>query len=150
MKKIFYLLNRIGRGNKCTFGEFSKANYATLIGYTLEDEDRGLKQTMTKAETLKIKVKGETAIGTGLYRLVVRMSPSKKQLRVYVENVTGFDGVQVHSGNTISDTLGCPLLGAKQDFKNNRVYECKAVNDQLLKEIQANEKIGIESYLIIL
>ena len=41
---------------------------------TLEDKDRGLKSTMTEEEIFDVKVKGKTAIPTGLYSLAYTFS----------------------------------------------------------------------------
>lgn len=66
---------------------------------TVEDVDRGLNQNMTEAQVLKIKVKDETAIPTGTYKLEVTMSPKFKRELIMVCDVPGFVGIRVHRGN---------------------------------------------------
>lgn len=87
---------------------------------TLEDTDRGLKQSMPLWEIEQKKVYGQTAIPTGKYDLLMTYSPkfaTKSWAKPYngrlplVNNVQGFSGVRIHPGNTASDTLGCILVG---------------------------------------
>ena len=96
-----------------------KANYTIGNFYindvkqcnSLEDEDRGLKQTMSVDEIAKMKVYGETAIPTGRYQVVWTYSDHFKKNMPLLLNVPGYAGVRIHSGNTPADTLGCILLG---------------------------------------
>lgn len=89
---------------------------------TLEDRDRGLKQTMTDAEIKKIKVPNETAIPTGKYRLLLNIkSPKFGDRQFYaqtcngyvprIDNVPCYSGVLIHCGNTDKDSSGCILVG---------------------------------------
>lgn len=89
---------------------------------TLEDRDRGLKQTMTDAEIKKIKVPNETAIPTGKYRLLLNIkSPKFSDRQFYaqtcngyvprIDNVPCYSGVLIHCGNTDKDSSGCILVG---------------------------------------
>ena len=89
---------------------------------TLEDTDRGLKNTDTLATIQNKKVYGETAIPTGLYKIEMNVvSPKYNSIKWYqdlckgkmprVLNVPGFEGVLIHPGNTPLDTLGCILVG---------------------------------------
>lgn len=74
---------------------------------TLEDKDRGLKQTMTESEILKTKVNHETAIPIGEYEVTINIvSPKFSQKAFYksinngkvprILNVKGFDGILFH------------------------------------------------------
>lgn len=83
---------------------------------TLEDKDRGLKQTDTLEQIKKVKVKDETAIPIGTYKVTLSYSPRFKKILPLIENVKGFDGIRIHSGNTNKDTSGCLLVG-----KNTKV-----------------------------
>lgn len=88
---------------------------------TLEDTDRGLKQSMKLEEVLKIKVKGKTAIPTGTYKItldVVSQKFSKKNVYKFCKgklprlvDVLGYLGVLMHIGNKPEDTDGCVLVG---------------------------------------
>ena len=94
---------------------------------TLEDTDRGLKQTDSRTYIMSRKVYGETAIPKGEYTVVLNvLSPKysasswyKKTTGGYMPrllSVPGFDGILIHSGSSAIDTLGCILVG-----KNTRV-----------------------------
>ena len=78
---------------------------------TLEDTDRGLAQYMSVPEILAVKIKGETAIPVGDYKLTRTYSPRFKRLVPQIMNVKGFSGVRIHAGSTAKDTEGCPLVG---------------------------------------
>ena len=72
---------------------------------TLEPQWRDLKSQQ--------KVKGQTAIPEGEYKIV--MSPSAKFHRnmPYLKDVPQFEGIMIHPGNTVKDTMGCILVGVK-------------------------------------
>ena len=87
-----------------------KVNGISMID-TLEDKDRGLKDTMSTDEILNIEVKHETAIPAGNYYIDITYSSRfKKQLPIIL-NVKGFDGIRFHSGNSDKDSSGCVILG---------------------------------------
>ena len=95
---------------------------------TLEDKDRGLKNTMTLAEVKKLKITGTTAIPTGTYSVNMNViSPRYSSKDWYIKNchgakmprleeVPGFIGILIHPGNTAAETEGCLLVG-KNDVK---------------------------------
>ena len=72
---------------------------------TLEPQWRDLKKEK--------KVRGKTAIPEGKYKIV--MSPSAKFHRnmPYLKDVPQFEGIMIHPGNTVKDTIGCILVGVK-------------------------------------
>ena len=117
-------LKRIARKQTYTIGRLY-INGAYFCD-TIEDTDRGLRQDMSPAVIRAIKRKGITAIPTGRYRVTLDVqSPKFKNKEIYkfcdgylprLINVTGFDGVLIHVGNTAKDTEGCLLVG-----KNTRV-----------------------------
>ena len=89
---------------------------------TLEDRDRGLKQSMKTEEILKIKIPSETAIPTGTY--IIRMdivSQKYSGIKWYLDNFSGrmprldvvkaFVGILFHPGTTALDSAGCILVG---------------------------------------
>ena len=59
------------------------------------------------------KVKGSTAIPSGIYG--IKFSPSAKFNRMmpYLVNVPLFEGIMFHPGNTLKDTAGCILVGER-------------------------------------
>lgn len=77
--------------------------------YILEDKDRGLIQSMSLAEITAHKVYGETAIPKGRYEIVITESARFKRKLPLLLNVTGYEGIRIHTGNTDVDTHGCLL-----------------------------------------
>jgi hypothetical protein len=109
---------------------------------TLEDTDRGLTQSMSEEEIRKIKVVRETAIPTGVYELIVNLSPTKKRMLPGLRNVPGFSGILIHRGNTKNDSSGCILIGenkAEGKVLNSTFYEKKLV--EILSDTQHTIKI---------
>lgn len=88
---------------------------------TLEDTDRGLKQSLPISVNQAKKKKGKTAIPTGKYRVTLDIqSPRFSKVAFYnfcngylprLINVPAFDGVLIHVGNDERDTDGCILVG---------------------------------------
>ena len=103
---------------------------------TLEDKDRGLTDNMTISEISKIKVKKETAIPTGTYKVTITYSNRFKKNMPLINNVKGFEGIRIHSGNTDKDTEGCILVGQNkivgQVINSQATY--KVLYNKLLKD----------------
>ena len=112
-------LQRIARKPGYTIGKLS-INGAYFCD-TLEDADRGLKQTMPLEEIKQLKQAGITAIPAGTYYVLMYIvSPKYATRDAYksiggklprLANVPGYDGVLIHIGNYPKDTEGCILVG---------------------------------------
>jgi hypothetical protein len=57
------------------------------------------------------KVPGETAIPAGRYRVSLFRSPHFETLVPLLHDVPGFAAIEIHPGNTATDTRGCILVG---------------------------------------
>lgn len=82
-----------------------------FLCYTLEDKDRGLKQTDPIEFIAITKVHSKTAIPYGTYDGKFSMSNRFERVLPEIINVPGFAGIRIHSGNTSVNTEGCILLG---------------------------------------
>ena len=95
---------------------------------TLEDTDRDLSQDMLLTYIQNKKIKSQTAIPTGTYKVDMDTVSSKysnyskypyaKQFNAKMPrllNVKGFEGVLIHAGNTQKDTDGCILVGINKE-----------------------------------
>ena len=100
----------------------------------LEDPDRGLTDTMSLEEIKKIKIKGNTCIPYGTYNITITYSPRFKKNLPLLNNVKGFDGIRIHSGNKPQDTEGCLLPGFNK--VKGRVIDSRVTTDKLIAQIQ--------------
>ena len=113
---------------------------------TLEDVDRGLDDSMTEADILKQKKYGQPAIATGIYTVLLTYSPKYKKVMPLINNVKGYSGIRIHSGNTSKDTLGCLLVG--KNTVVGRLTDSRNTYNALYKRLQqkGSNKITIEIY----
>jgi hypothetical protein len=129
---------------------------------TLEDVDRGLKQSMTETGISLLKIAGQTAIPTGTYKVVTNVvSPKYSTREAYkfcegkvprLLDVKGYEGVLIHIGNYPEDTDGCILVGenkvkgqvinSTETFK--RLYAVLETADEIIIEIGLTERFPIE------
>lgn len=88
----------------------------------VEDMDRGLTDSMSEKEIAKIKVKKQTAIPTGTYRVTMNVqSPKFSQYAFYkslckgylprLQKIKGFEGVLIHCGSSANSSAGCLIVG---------------------------------------
>lgn len=108
------------------------------FGETLEDKDRYL-------ESGEEKVRGDTALPRGRYRVTLSESARFHKLMPEVHDVPHFTGVRIHGGNVESDTLGCPLLGAVRTTSG--VANCAGINQRLIDRIGEAIANGEEVWL---
>jgi hypothetical protein len=77
--------------------------------HTLEDEVREIPGQSVH----EWKIKGNTAIPVGVYRVTLQDSPRFGRDTLTLINVPGFEFIRIHAGNTAQDTEGCLLLGMR-------------------------------------
>jgi hypothetical protein len=120
-------LKRLHKTDKSTIGEL------TIDGkfecYTLEDIERD------------VKIKSETAISKGTYKVIINQSNRFKRLMPLLLNVPNFEGVRIHAGNTNHDTEGCILVGRTRgvDF----IGQSRKAYDSLFKKMQEAKEITL-------
>ena len=111
----------------------------------LEDTDRGLTSNMSIEEIKRIKVPGNTCIPYGTYKITITYSPKFKKNLPLINDVKGFEGIRIHSGNNNNDTSGCLLLGfnkIKGGVINSKVTVDKFI-DIIQKTINSGEIITL-------
>ena len=126
---------------------------------TLEDRDRGLKQSDPLLYIQKRKIAGETAIPKGTYEVLMNTtSPKYAGVAWYynfcrgkmprLKDVPGFDGILIHPGgsNGPLDTRGCILVG--KNTKVGKLTDSRASFMEIYKQMKEaadhGEKITIE------
>jgi hypothetical protein len=97
--------------------------------YTLEDKERD------------VKIKSETAIPRGTYKVIINQSNRFKRLLPLLLNVPNFEGVRIHSGNTNHNTEGCILVGRtrSKDF----IGQSRKAFDSLFAKMQKAKQITL-------
>jgi hypothetical protein len=129
-------VKRIARKDGYTIGRMSLNN--EYFCDTLEDTDRGLKDTMQVNEILAKKVKGQTAIPTGKYDVILTFSPKFKRVLPLLLNVPGYQYIRVHHGNLPSSTDGCLLVG--ENKVKGQIINSRATLEKLMSVLLECEK----------
>ena len=126
------------KNDVCTIG--SLFLNGEFFCYTLEDKDRGLKQSDSLLFINTKKIFGLTAIPSGLYKLIVNQSPKFKRMLPRILDIKGFNGVLLHRGNTADHSLGCILVGYKKG--ENSIFEStKAETDLVNRLLLHNQEL---------
>ena len=120
-------VKRLHRTSNSTIGEL------TIDGkfecYTLEDVER------------YVKIKGETAIAKGTYKVIINQSNRFKRLLPLLINVPNFEGVRIHAGNSNHDTEGCILVGQNRSL--DYITKSRKAFDSLFTKMQKAKDITI-------
>ena len=120
-------VKRLHRTDNSTIGEL------TIDGkfecYTLEDKERD------------VKIKGDTAIPKGTYKVIINQSNRFKRLLPLLIGVPNFEGVRIHAGNSNHDTEGCILVG--QNRSVDYITKSRKAFDSLFKKMQGAKNITI-------
>jgi hypothetical protein len=130
-----FILKRRFKKPTYTMGELFYPD-GSLAGHILEDRIRSDGEY----------IYGETAIPHGIYRVIINFSNRFQKRMLQLVNIRGGNiqfgnksidaaGIRIHGGNSIGDTLGCPLLGNRFDDNIGKVWECATVVDRLFTEV---------------
>ena len=129
-------VKRIARKDGYTIGRLFINN--EYFCDTLEDTDRGLKDTMQVNEILAKKVKTQTAIPTGKYDVILTFSPRFRRVLPLLLNVPGYQYIRVHNGNRPDSTEGCLLVG--ENKAKGQVLNSRATLEKLMSILLECEK----------
>jgi hypothetical protein len=112
--------------------------------FTLEDEKRD------------VKVKGETRIPEGRYKITLRKEGgfheryakkfgSLHKGMLWVRNVPNFEYILIHMGNTDKHTDGCILVGnsLKKNFLGESEVAYKEIYPEIASALEKNEEVWI-------
>lgn len=129
-----------GFGQKRTFGEMLDADGVRLV-HTLEDQVR----EVDGEPVSKWKIKGETAIPAGRYRVIREDSSRFGKGTLTLLKVDGFVAIRMHGGNTEADTEGCPLLGTNRSATgiSNCAPAVQKIKDIVAAADAANEEVWL-------
>lgn len=91
------------------------------------------------------KIKGETAIPVGKYRINLVDSSRFGPDTLSLDDVEGFESIRIHSGNTSADTEGCLLVGMSsgdESIGTSRVALTQ-LKERLIPVIKSGEPVTI-------
>ena len=101
---------------------------------TIEDHYRDL--------NIEEKVFGETAIGYGIYKMELSMSPKFGRLLPMILDVPEFTGIRFHRLNTAKDSFGC--IGPGENRRKGMVLNSTKYEKRMVKKMKAATKRGEE------
>ena len=110
-----------------------------LFCNTLEDKVADLNRD-GKLDGTERKVPGKTAIPYGTYKIFYGWSARFGRNLPRLLNVTAFDGILIHPGNTADDTAGCILVGRNTEV--GRLTQSRLYSDELNKRIDIAQRRG--------
>lgn len=105
-----------------------------FVCHTLEDELRAD----------GVKVKSDTCISAGKYKVVVDMSNRFKRLMPRLIDVPMFEGIRIHGGNDESNTEGCILVAFNSDKKRIWGTAERKITDFIKEAQDRGDEIWIE------
>ena len=136
-----FVLTRIQCDSDVTIGELYIGGHR--ICFVLEDPVREVEGQPVESW----KIKGETAIPRGRYRVERTFSNRFGHTTPQLLEVPGFQGVRIHPGNTTADTEGCLLPGLERLASS--VGSSQLAYCEILKWIDTIEQNGDEVWIEI-
>lgn len=81
-----------------------------------------------------VKIKHQTCIPSGTYKIVMTLSQRFKTILPLLLNVPNFEGIRIHAGNTTEDTSGCLLVGTA--INGETLLHSKVALQELMAKIK--------------
>ena len=129
MKKL--TLKRIAKKADYTIGRLEDENGVKICD-TLEPTWRDFKGG-------ELKVPRKSAVPEGTYPVVITKSKKFGKYLPLLVGVPGFEGIRIHSGNTVNDTEGCILVG--QNLIKGKVLLSRLTLEKLMRLIENEKRI---------
>ena len=124
-------LKRIAKRADYTIGRLEDENGVKICD-TLEPKYRDYKGG-------ELKVPRKSAVPEGTYPVVVTKSKKFGKYLPLLVGVPGFEGIRIHSGNTVNDTEGCILVG--QNLIKGKVLLSRLTLEKLMRLIENEKRI---------
>ena len=124
-------LKRIAKRADYTIGRLEDENGVKICD-TLEPTWRNYKGG-------ELKVPRKSAVPEGTYPVVVTKSKKFGKYLPLLVGVPGFEGIRIHSGNTVNDTEGCILVG--QNLIKGKVLLSRLTLEKLMRLIENEKRI---------
>lgn len=123
---------------------------------TIEDTDRGMKDSWSIERILSVKIPGKTAIPKGTYKVVGTVSPKFKNrtwAKRYggvvpeIQDIKGYSGVRIHPANRATELLGCIAPG--KNTVKGAVTQSQVCYYRLMDKLTKVWSEGYETYITI-
>ena len=124
-------LTRIAKRADYTIGRLEDENGVKICD-TLENIWRDYKGG-------ELKVPRKSAVPEGTYPVVITKSKKFGKYLPLLVGVPGFEGIRIHSGNTVNDTEGCILVG--QNLIKGKVLLSRLTLEKLMRLIENEKRI---------
>ena len=124
-------LTRIAKRADYTIGRLEDENGVKICD-TLESTWRDFKGG-------ELKVPRKSAVPEGTYQVVITKSKKFGKYLPLLVGVPGFEGIRIHSGNTVNDTEGCILVG--QNLIKGKVLLSRLTLEKLMRLIENEKRI---------
>ena len=124
-------LTRIAKRADYTIGRLEDENGVKICD-TLEPTWRDYKGG-------ELKVPRKSAVPEGTYQVVITKSKKFGKYLPLLVGVPGFEGIRIHSGNTVNDTEGCILVG--QNLIKGKVLLSRLTLEKLMRLIENEKRI---------
>lgn len=124
-------LTRIAKRADYTIGRLEDENGVKICD-TLEPTWRDYKGG-------ELKVPRKSAVPEGTYPVVITKSKKFGKYLPLLVGVPGFEGIRIHSGNTVNDTEGCILVG--QNLIKGKVLLSRLTLEKLMRLIENEKRI---------